>query len=67
MPHNAEAQPNGEFRAVINRADGRTTDLGVIAATYRNPVKQWWWQHWGRPRAHRRIARANREAHLKEE
>lgn len=36
------------------------THLGVVAATYRNPLRQAWWTLAGRHLADRRIRRANR-------
>ena len=62
MPHSANADSDGEFRAVITRADGSVEDLGVVAATYKSPVKRLWWRMWGKPHADRRIDRANRTA-----
>jgi hypothetical protein len=62
MPYDTPADSDGEFHAVITRADGSVEDLGVIAATYKNPFKRAWWRMWGRPRADQRIARANRSA-----
>lgn len=38
------------------------TELGVVSATYRNPLKQFWWAAVGQRLAHRRIERANRRA-----
>jgi len=40
-----------------------TTDLGVVSATYRNPIRNAWWHLVRRPLAQRRIQRANRRAH----
>jgi hypothetical protein len=62
VPYNARAESDGEFHAVITRADGSVEDLGVIAATYKNPLRRVWWRIWGKPRATRRIDRANRTA-----
>ena len=55
-----EQPSSAELHAVIIRADGRREDLGVITASYRNPLRQWWWRLVRQPAARRRIRRANR-------
>lgn len=62
MKLETSARQSAELRAVITRADGSVEDLGVISATYDNPLKQWWWEHVRQHLAERRIARANRGA-----
>lgn len=47
---------------VVTRADGTRIDHGVVAAHYRNPIRQAWWQLVGRPLANRRIRKSNRAA-----
>lgn len=62
MKANTKVPHSAELRAVITRADGTVEDLGVISATYDNPVKQIWWELVGKHLAERRIAIANRGA-----
>lgn len=59
---NVDLRQQGVLRAVITRADGTVEDVGVISASYRNPVRQLWWTVVGRRLAARRTARANRNA-----
>lgn len=56
----APVRESSELRAVVTRADGTVVDLGVISATYRNPLKQAVWTYVRKPLASRRIRRANR-------
>lgn len=48
--------------AVITRADGTVEDLGVIDASYKNPLDQFVWAHIRKPLADRRIRQANKRA-----
>jgi len=59
---NVQLRNNGSLSAVIIRADGTVEDVGVVSASYSNPLHQWWWEHVGRRRAAWRTARANRNA-----
>lgn len=36
------------------------TDLGLVSASYRNPLRRWWRHVMGEPAARRRIGNANR-------
>lgn len=45
-----------------NTAPATVVDLGVVSASYRNPIRQFWWDRIGQPLAERRIRRANRRA-----
>lgn len=62
MANTAQQRTEVVHSAVITRADGRVENLGVISATYKSPLKQWWWKHVGQRLAERRIRRANRYA-----
>ena len=59
---NVQLRQNGSLSAVIIRADGTVEDVGVISASYSNPLRQMWWETVGRRLAARRTARANRNA-----
>lgn len=58
MPQ-AKVPASATVSAVIIRADGTREDVGVIAATYRNPLRQLWWAQIGRRRAAYRTHQAN--------
>jgi len=45
-----------------NTEPAEMVNLGVVSASYRNPIRQFWWNHIGQPLAERRIRRANRRA-----
>lgn len=45
-----------------NREAPEVTNLGVVTAIYRNPLKRMWWQLAGRHAANHRIRRANARA-----
>lgn len=45
-----------------NTIPAEVADLGVVSATYSNPLRQWWWTLAGKPWADMRIRRANRRA-----
>jgi hypothetical protein len=60
MKQTVVVQPNTTVGAVITRADGTVIDLGKVAASYRNPLRQAWWDHVGLRLANRRIHKANR-------
>ena len=55
-------QPGSPCAAYGNTAKAKTHDLGIVSATYRNPVKQAWWLLLGRHFANFRIRKANRSA-----
>jgi hypothetical protein len=59
---NAPAPHSATISAVITRADGTVEHVGVIAAGYDNPLKQWWWDHVGRRLSERRIHQINQRA-----
>lgn len=50
----------GVISAVVTRADGTVVNLGVISAQYSSPMKNVWWQLFGRKIAHLRIQSFNR-------
>jgi hypothetical protein len=50
----------------IIRADGTVEEIGVVDTYYRSRVKRLWWKLYGKPRAERRIAAANRSARSRE-
>jgi hypothetical protein len=48
-----------EVRMQIIRADGTVQDMGLVSASYRNPVRQFVWQRVLKPLADRRIKLTN--------
>ncbi|MFF4403607.1 hypothetical protein [Streptomyces sp. NPDC001404] len=62
MVHRAESADDVELGVVIHRADGTIEHIGLVAATYRSPLRRAWWRLYGKRRAQRRIRRANRSA-----
>lgn len=40
----AKQRVNNTVEATVIRADGRVEHLGVIAAGYHNPLRQWAWR-----------------------
>ena len=65
MSQQAKVPSHTTISATITRADGTIEEVGVVAATYDNPLRQWWWDHVGAPRSERRIRRANESARSK--
>ena len=55
---------NASLSAVIIRADGTRIELGTVDAHYSNPIKQWVWDHFNKPRAIKRARRANKGVNL---
>lgn len=55
----AQAPHSATISATITRADGTVEHVGVVAAGFNNPVKQWWWDNVGRRLSERRIKRIN--------
>jgi hypothetical protein len=51
-----------EIRMTKTRQDGTQVDLGVVSATYTNPLRQWWWKLVGKPRADARIRAENKRS-----
>ena len=61
------AVPNSTtVSAVIHRADGMVEEVGLVAAQYENPVRQFWFDHVIKRRTDRRIKRINRSHQSKE-
>jgi hypothetical protein len=56
----AEGRATATLHMVVTRADGTVEDLGVVAAQYKNPLRQLWWEVVGARLSARRIKRANR-------
>lgn len=46
---------NSKLFATITRADGTVQNVGQIAGTYSNPLRQLWWDFVGQRRSNRRI------------
>lgn len=51
---------------VKTRLDGTQVDLGIVSAEYDNPIRQWWWRVWGKPRADARIRAENKHSQAPE-
>jgi hypothetical protein len=49
-----------ETKATPSCSCGFTAELGVVAAHYRNPIRQWLWKCFGEPASARRITAWNR-------
>lgn len=56
----AQQPSEAVLRMVVTRADGTIHDHGIVAAHYKNPIRQAWWRYVGQPLANRRIRRSNR-------
>lgn len=48
-----------EIRAVKILRDGTRVDLGLVSASYRNPLRRIYWRVIRKPLANRRIRKAN--------
>lgn len=60
MPNHSVKTPHtATFSAVITRADGTVEDVGLVAAGYENPIRQFWWDHVGQKLTKRRIRNIN--------
>lgn len=62
MATQAKVRNGTEIRAVKTRLDGTQVDLGIVSAEYDNPIRQFWWKCWGKPRADARIRAENKRS-----
>lgn len=67
MSISVKPDKNTVLFAQITRADGTVQNIGQIAGTYHNPLRQLWWDTVGKRFSDRRIkiATANRTKEMK--